>query len=148
MAWPDRRVLRSFLISLLAAAAFGLGLPCLIAGFTASSSLIALPALGLGAFFYFLCMPAVNTQIANATPASQRAAAFALAVFILHLLGDTGANPAFGAVSDALGSKQKTFLIFSGSLLFASLSCFLAMRHAARDEDAAAAADKTAGRGE
>lgn len=130
--------------SLLAAVAFGLGLPCLIVGFTASSSLIALPALGLGAFFYFLCMPAVNTQIANATPASQRAAAFALAVFILHLLGDTGANPAFGAISDALGSKQKTFLIFSGSLIFASLSCFLAMRHAGRDEDAATAADKAA----
>jgi MFS family permease len=126
--------------ALLAGIAFGLGLPCLIVGFTAESRAVALPALGCGAFCYFLCMPAVNTQIANVTRSAQRASAFALAVFILHLLGDTGANPAFGAVSDAVGSMQKTFLLFSGALLFASLCCFVAQRYARKDEDAAAAA--------
>ena len=126
--------------ALLAGAAFALGFPCLLAGFLAQSKAVYLGGLGLGAFFYFLCMPAVNTAIANATRPAERATAYALAVFILHLLGDTGANPAFGAVSDALESKQRAFLIFSLFLLPASVSCFLAARTSSRDEDRAVAA--------
>lgn len=125
--------------ALLAGAAFALGLPCLLAGFLAGSKAIAMVSLGAGAFFYFLCMPAVNTQIANATRPAERASAYALAVFILHLLGDTGANPAFGAVSDGLGSKQKAFLIFSFFLLPASIACFFASRRAPADEARASA---------
>jgi hypothetical protein len=83
-------------------------------------------------------MPAVNTQIANSVPAHQRAMAYAMAVFILHLLGDTFANPIFGAVSDHIRSMQKTFLIFSFSLLLAGASCLLASRYAARSEAPAA----------
>jgi len=125
--------------SLLAGAAFALGFPCLLVGFQAGSKAVALGGLGLGAFFYFLCMPAVNTQIANATRPQERAAAYAMAVFILHLLGDTGANPAFGKVSDLLQSKQTAFLIFSVFLLPASVACFLASRRAPRDEAIASA---------
>ncbi len=125
--------------ALLAAVAFWAGLPCLLVGFTVHSRWVALPALGLGAFFYFVCMPAVNTQIANAVTAHQRAMAFALAVFILHLLGDTAAPPVFGAVADTIGTKQQAFLIFSFSLLLAGVSCILAARTAARDESRSAA---------
>lgn len=120
--------------ALLAGVAFALGFPCLLAGFLAAAKPVYLGGLGLGAFFYFLCMPAVNTAIANATRPAERASAYALAVFILHLLGDTGANPAFGAVSDALDSKQRAFLIFSVFLLPASIACFLASRATTRDE--------------
>ena len=125
--------------ALLAGIAFIAGLPCLLLGFTSTQRWIFLPALGLGAFFYFLCMPAVNTQIANAVTAHQRAMAYALAVFILHLLGDTGAPPAFGAVADALGSTRQAFFLFSFSLLLAGASCLLAARTAARDEARASA---------
>ncbi|HLF94778.1 MAG TPA: MFS transporter [Planctomycetota bacterium] len=123
--------------AVLAGVAFALGLPFLLIGFTSDARALALPALGLGAFCYFLCMPAVNTQIANVARPEERAMAFALAVFILHLLGDTGAPPAFGAAADALGSMQKTFVIFSFSLLLASACCFIAARTAAKDEAAA-----------
>ena len=127
--------------SLLAGSAFALGLPCLLAGFLLDSKPVAMTALGAGAFFYFLCMPAVNTQIANAVPPVQRATAYALAVFILHLLGDTGANPAFGKVSDILNSKRTAFLIFSCFLLPAAAACFFASRRAPRDEAVASAAE-------
>jgi hypothetical protein len=50
-------------------------------------------------------MPAVNTQIANSVSSQTRAMAFALAVFILHLLGDTLAPPVFGRVDDLLGER-------------------------------------------
>ena len=125
--------------ALLAGIAFIAGLPCLLLGFTSTQRWLFIPALGMGAFFYFLCMPAVNTQIANAVTAHQRAMAYALAVFILHALGDTGAPPVFGKVADILDSRQQAFLFFSFSLLLAGGSCLLAAKTAARDEAKAAA---------
>jgi MFS family permease len=120
--------------ALLAGFGFTIGLPWLLLGFSTRIKFLAIPALGLGALCYFLCMPAVNTQIANVVSTRQRAMAFALAVFILHLLGDTAAPPVFGAVADAIGNKQKAFVAFSFSLLLAGASCFLAARTAGRDE--------------
>jgi MFS family permease len=127
--------------ALLAGFGFTFGLPWLLLGFSTRVKFLAIPALGLGAFCYFLCMPAVNTQIANVVSARQRAMAFALAVFILHLLGDAAAPPVFGAVADAIGNKQKAFVAFSFSLLLAGASCFLAARTAARDAARATAAE-------
>jgi hypothetical protein len=86
----------------MAGVSFIAGLPCLIAGLFIEPGWIYLPLLSMVCFFYFLCMPAVNTQIANVTQPTQRAMAYALAVFVLHLLGDTMAPPIFGQVSDGL----------------------------------------------
>jgi sugar phosphate permease len=122
--------------ALLAGMAFVTGLPFMLAGFTLEDRNLYLPALGIGAFCYFLCMPAVNTQIANSVAAEKRAMAYALAVFILHCLGDTAALPVFGKVSDAVGGKQLAFTLFSFSLLLASLSCFVAYRFAVRPDPA------------
>jgi predicted MFS family arabinose efflux permease len=124
--------------SLLAGIAFTAGLPFLLAGFTIHDKWIFVPCLGLGAFCYFLCMPAVNTQIANCVTPAQRSMAYALAVFILHLLGDTTAPFFFGAAADAMKSTQKAFFLFSWSLLLAGACCLLASRYAARDEARAA----------
>ena len=124
--------------ALLAGVAFVVGLPFMLAGFTLHDRHLFLPALGIGAFCYFLCMPAVNTQIANSVPPEKRAMAYALAVFILHCLGDTAALPVFGKVSDMVGGKQIAYTIFSFSLLLASLSCILAYRFAARPDPAKA----------
>ncbi len=120
--------------ALLAGIAFAAGLPWLLLGFTSHRMAVVLPSLTLGAFFYFLCMPAVNTQIANCVSPRQRAMAFGLAVFILHLLGDMSAPPVFGRVAEAIDSTEKTFLIFSFTLLLASACCFLAARFARGDE--------------
>jgi predicted MFS family arabinose efflux permease len=117
----------------MAGVSFLLGLPCLLVGFSATNKFVFLPALTFGAFFIFLCMPAVNTQIANATRSTQRAMAWALAVFVLHLLGDTLSPPVFGTVEAAIGRHQ-AFLIFSMALLPASICCLLAARTAGADE--------------
>jgi MFS family permease len=122
--------------------AFAIGLPWLLLGFTATPRIIVLPSLALGAFCYFLCMPAVNTQIANCVSPQQRAMAYGLAVFILHLLGDMSAPPLFGKISDAIGSTQRAFIMFSFTLLPASACCFIAGRSAARDEAKAAEPSK------
>ncbi len=119
--------------ALLSGIAFAASLPFLLTGFLVKDKMIALPAIGLGAFCYFLCMPAVNTHIANIVSPQQRAMAFGLAVFVLHLLGDMAAPPVFGRIADATGSTEKTFIGFSFSLLFASACCLIAARYAPRE---------------
>src|SRR5262249_46332792 len=113
--------------ALLAGVGFLLGWPCVFIGFRAEEFAVFFPTLALGGFFLFLCMPAANTQIANVVHPTQRAAAWAMAVFILHLLGDTLAPPVFGWVSEKLlESRQLAFEVFSVALLGASVCSFLA----------------------
>mgnify|MGYP001571069504 CR=1 FL=1 len=128
----------------MAGVSFLIGLPCLLVGFTVPTPWIFLPALTLGALCIFFCMPAVNTQIANSVRPTQRAMAWALAVFILHLLGDTLSPPVFGKIEEAVGSRLTAFVIFSFALVPASLCCFIAARTAARDEARIAAEEKAA----
>jgi MFS family permease len=120
--------------ALLAALGYVGGLPFLLIGFLADSKAMMIPALAVGAFCYFLCMPAVNTQIANVVSPRERAMAYALAVFILHLLGDTGAPIAFGKVAELVG-KQTAFVAFSLALLPAAYCCLRAARLAPQDEE-------------
>lgn len=84
----------------------------------------------LAAFFFFLaCMPLVNTQIANVTSPTERAMAFSITVFILHLLGDTISPIIFGVAKDSAG-LQKSFLIFALPLLLSFVLCLFASRYA------------------
>lgn len=101
--------------ALLAGVGYILAAPLLIVGFLATSKTLMVAALTSGGFFLFLCMPAVNTQIANSVSPQTRAMAFALAVFILHLLGDTLAPPVFGRVDELLGERATLRLIGAAS---------------------------------
>jgi predicted MFS family arabinose efflux permease len=120
--------------ALLAGVGFLAGWPCLYVGFSVEEPWVFLPALTLGCFFYFLCMPAVNTQIANVSSPTERATAWALAVFILHLLGDTAAPPLFGAVDKAVG-RQQAFALFSFALVLSGLCCLIAAWTAKADTE-------------
>lgn len=120
--------------ALLAGVAYSIGAPFLILGFVTPFEAVMLGALTFGAFCFFLCMPAVNTQIANVVSAQHRARAYALAVFILHLLGDTLAPILFGTASKALDSRQTAFVLFSCSLFASGACALMAMRTAQHDE--------------
>jgi predicted MFS family arabinose efflux permease len=122
--------------ALLAGVGYLAALPCLYVGFTADSRVVFQTALSLGSFFLFFCMPAVNTQIANVVRPRLRATAWALAVFVLHLLGDASSPPLFGRLMEAVG-RETAFLRFSLALVPASLCCFIAVFTAARDTDRA-----------
>jgi len=102
--------------------------------FRLESTWALLSGLVAGSFFLFLCMPAVNTQIANVTSPAQRGAAWAVAVFILHLLGDTAAPPLFGRVEQEIG-RQQTFINFCFALIPAAVCCFLATLTARADTE-------------
>ena len=118
--------------ALLAACAYALALPAMLIGFSVESHAAILTALTIGATCLFLCSPAVNTQIANIVRPEHRAMAYALAVFVLHFLGDMAAPPAFGAIAEGIGTGE-AFVRFAGVLALASGCCFLAFRTAARD---------------
>jgi predicted MFS family arabinose efflux permease len=122
--------------ALLAGAAYFRALPCLLLGFVLTDHAAILVSMILGATCLFLCMPAVNTQIANVVPPHQRAMAYALAVFVLHFLGDMAAPPAFGAIAEDIGTGA-AFVRFAGVLVLAATCCFVAVRTAARDVAAA-----------
>jgi MFS family permease len=120
----------------MAGVCFLLSWPCLVVGFMAESRLVYLPAIMVGSFFIFLCMPAVNTQIANVTSPAQRATAWALAVFVGYLLGDTISPPLFGYLDDDFDlTRQQSFLIFSFSLVLAGICCLVAAYTAKLDTE-------------
>jgi MFS family permease len=120
--------------ALLAGTSFLLGWPCLLFGFFLESRWLFLPAITAGCFFYFLCMPAVNAHIARVVRPNERAMAWALATFVLHLLGDMLSPPLFGIVSEGIG-RRDTFAIFSLGIVVAGLLCLLAARTAGSDAE-------------
>ncbi len=122
--------------AVLAGTGYLLSFAALLIGFVSESNALMSVALVTGSLFLFLCMPAVNTQIANVTSPGQRGAAWALAVFVLHLLGDTTSPPLFGHVSEAVGREQ-AYLLFSLALVPAALCCFVAALTARRDAERA-----------
>jgi MFS family permease len=118
--------------SLLAGIGYLIGFPATIAGLHLAPHPASYFVLALAFTMFFMCLPLVNTQIANVVPANQRALAYASAVFILHILGDTISPPLFGLVSSQLGANGRliAFTIFPFSLLFSSACCLAAWRYA------------------
>lgn len=90
----------------LAAAAYAIAIPAIWIGFSSQSRPVIFVALGIGATAMFASVPANNTSIANLVPAQQRAMAFALTVFVTHLLGDMITPPLFGAIADEIGTER------------------------------------------
>jgi MFS family permease len=62
-----------------------------------------LPALGLAMFCIFLGTGPLNTAIVNSVPATVRATAIAVELFLIHALGDTPSPWLIGLVSDRKG---------------------------------------------
>jgi MFS family permease len=118
----------------LAAIGYLAAVPLLMIGFLSPEMWIFIPTLTAGSFCLFMCMPAVNAQIAAVTPPHQRAMAWSLAVFILHLLGDTAAPWVFGKVDEHYG-RVFAFGTFTFALLLAGYCCLLAARFARADDE-------------
>jgi predicted MFS family arabinose efflux permease len=82
-----------------------------------------LPALGCAMFCIFLGTGPLNAAIVNAVPATVRATAIAMELFLIHALGDTPSPRLIGMVSDhstlatGLGLTLVTMLI-AATLLF------------------------------
>jgi hypothetical protein len=74
----------------------------------------------LAIFFLFFNIGPANTAIANVTKPGVRSTAFAVAIFILHALGDAISPPLIGAVADRWNLKVG-FLVVSFMMLVAGV---------------------------
>ena len=81
-----------------------------------------------------------NTIIANVTPPTVRATAFAVNIFVIHLLGDTISPPIIGFVSKHGGGLRAGFAVVSVMMLIGGLLWLWGARYLDRDTRAASGA--------
>lgn len=92
--------------------------------------------------FLFLNTGPLNAVIVNVTRPAVRARAFALNIFLIHVLGDAVSPAILGAVSDAAGLRT-ALLLAPAMLVLAGAFCLAGTRWIERDMDAAASGGMT-----
>ena len=90
-------------------------------------------------FFLFLNIGPSNTALANVTPPTMRASAFALNILFIHLLGDVPSPWLMGLIKDRTGDWKYPFLAVSTVMLLAGIIWLCSMKALARDTAAIAA---------
>jgi MFS transporter, Spinster family, sphingosine-1-phosphate transporter len=86
----------------------------------------------LAIFFLFFNTGPSNTALANVTRPEVRATAFAVNIFIIHLLGDAPAPPLIGVVADRI-NLNVAFFVVSAMMCVAGLFWFWGAKFLARD---------------
>jgi MFS family permease len=89
----------------------------------------------LSIFLLMLGTGPTNTIIANVTPATVRATAYAANIFVIHALGDAISPPIIGLVSDRTGDMNTAFLIVGGAIVVSGLLWLLTARTLDADTD-------------
>lgn len=93
--------------------------------------------LTLAVFCLFFNTGPTNTILANVTHPSIRATAFAINIFIIHLLGDVISPPILGALIGKENHYERAFLVVSLAVLIGGVFWLLGMRYLARDTELA-----------
>jgi MFS family permease len=88
-------------------------------------------------FFLFIGTGPTNTVLANVTHPSMRAAAYALNIFIIHALGDAISPPIMGAIKDATGKWDWSFILCAITVLGGGIAWMMGARHLKRDTEVA-----------
>jgi hypothetical protein len=98
-------------------------------------------------FFVFLNTGPSNTALANVSMPAVRATAFALNIFVIHLLGDALAFPVIGYIGGHT-TMHIAFLVVSAMMLISGLIWLAGMRYLPADtaavENAAAGSTQPA----
>jgi hypothetical protein len=83
-------------------------------------------------FFLFFNTGPANAALANVTPATTRASAFALNILLIHALGDAISPPLIGWIAGKT-SMDFACLVVSGMMVVASVFWLFGARYLARD---------------
>lgn len=89
----------------------------------------------LSIFLLMLGTGPTNTIIANVTPATVRATAYAANIFVIHALGDAISPPIIGLVADRTGDMNTAFLIVGVAIVVSGLFWLLTARTLDADTD-------------
>ena len=87
-------------------------------------------------FFLFFNTGPSNTALANVVHPSVRASAFAVNIFVIHLLGDAPSPPVLGYVAEHFG-WDASFGVVAAAMAVAGVLWLVGMPHLARDTAAA-----------
>jgi MFS family permease len=91
-------------------------------------------------FLIFVNTGPTNTIIANVTPPSIRASAYAVNILVIHALGDAISPPIIGRIRDQYnGDMNKGFLLVGFAILLAGVFWILGSRHLREDTEGAPA---------
>jgi MFS family permease len=91
----------------------------------------------LTCFCLFFNTGPTNTILANVTHPSMRAAGFALAIFVIHALGDVMSPVLIGLLNDYFHDMNKSFLVVGLTFLIAGVLWLWGARHLQRDTELA-----------
>jgi len=110
------------------AASMAVGVPLMIVALF-SRGRIMLPAIALAAFFLLLNTSPLNAAILNSVGAHIRATAFAVSLFMYHLLGDVPSPALMGYVADKR-TLQAAFILPVIAMILSSAILFYGMKFA------------------
>ena len=83
-----------------------LATPCALIAFLADAPMVYLPAMFLAECGVFLNTGPCNAILVNVVPPAMRSTAFAINIFLIHVLGDIWSPIAIGALADATGKSE------------------------------------------
>jgi MFS family permease len=92
----------------------------------------------LAVFFLFMNIGPANTALANVTPPSMRATAFALNIFVIHAFGDALSPPLMGWITDRAGNNwHPSFILVSAVMLIAGVLWLASRQWLVQDTESA-----------
>jgi MFS transporter, Spinster family, sphingosine-1-phosphate transporter len=98
---------------------------------TAASSSVYYPAIIVAELLLFMSTGPINSAIANLVSPTERASAFALSMFVIHLLGDVPSPTLIGWLSD-LSSLGKAVLIVPAAVVISGIIWLVSARVSGR----------------
>ena len=105
--------------------------PLTFVALTAASSSVYYPAIIAAELLLFMSTGPINSAIANMVPPTERASAFALSMFVIHLLGDVPSPTLIGWLSD-LSSLGKAVLIVPVAIVISGIVWLISARVSGR----------------
>ena len=108
--------------------------PLTFVALTAASSSVYYPAIIAAELLLFMSTGPINSAIANMVSPTERASAFALSMFVIHLLGDVPSPTLIGWLSD-LSSLGKAVLIVPAAIVISGIVWLISARVSAKAEE-------------
>jgi MFS family permease len=115
-----------------------LATPCALVALLANAPTVYLPAMFLAECGVFLNTGPCNAILVNVVPPAMRSTAFAINIFLIHVLGDIWSPIAIGVLADATGGNLTTGMLLTVVAIGGAGGLFLrGMRYLEQDQRAA-----------
>jgi sugar phosphate permease len=115
-----------------------LAMPCALVALLADAPTVYLPAMFLAECGVFLNTGPCNAILVNVVPPAMRSTAFAINIFLIHVLGDIWSPLAIGALADATGGNLTVGMLLTVAAIGGAGILFLrGMRYLEQDQRAA-----------